>query len=221
MGVYMGEQHCVSKCSLRYQIINHLILANHYKTYLEIGIAGGDNFMNVNCFSKRGVDIGLGPEINGELLITHGGMTSDEYFQNHKDTFDIVFIDGLHTMEQVDKDIVNSLDCLNPGGTIVLHDCLPISERAANQDTNGTAWMSVAKLRLSRSDLYVRVVDADHGCGIVQKSDEPQPLFTIPEFFMGQDDWHVNDLTYDFLATHRNQLMNVITQEQFCHQVYR
>ena len=46
--------------------------------------------------------------------------TSDD-FLNNKTKFDIIFIDGNHMMEQVDKDIENSLTFLNEGGLILLH----------------------------------------------------------------------------------------------------
>ena len=40
-------------------------------------------------------------------------MTSDEYFKKFKDKFDLIFIDGLHHYNQVEKDIYNSLEILN------------------------------------------------------------------------------------------------------------
>ena len=43
----------------------------------------------------------------------------------NKESFDCVFIDGLHTYNQVKKDIHNSLKYLNINGIIMLHDCLP------------------------------------------------------------------------------------------------
>ena len=52
-------------------------------------------------------------------------MTSDEFFSQNKETFDLIFIDGLHIHEQVLKDIDNSLNVLNENGVILLHDCLP------------------------------------------------------------------------------------------------
>jgi predicted O-methyltransferase YrrM len=54
--------------------------------------------------------------------------------------FDIVFIDGLHISEQVVMDIQNSLDVLNPKGTIVMHDCLPINEAAQSRERLGDHW---------------------------------------------------------------------------------
>ena len=46
-------------------------------------------------------------------------MTSDEFFNNHKNYFDIIFLDGLHTYEQTIKDINNSLKYLNKNGVVL------------------------------------------------------------------------------------------------------
>ena len=55
-------------------------------------------------------------------------LTSDDFFAKNKETFDIIFIDGLHESEQVERDINNSLLCLNQGGYIVCHDINPTKE---------------------------------------------------------------------------------------------
>ena len=57
-------------------------------------------------------------------------MTSDDYFAlNENRTFDIFFIDGMHQCEYVCRDFYNSLKKLNPNGSILIHDILPMNER--------------------------------------------------------------------------------------------
>lgn len=53
-------------------------------------------------------------------------MTSNEYFRVSHDSFDFIYIDGLHHWEQVYSDLVCSLGRLRPGGLILLDDTLPI-----------------------------------------------------------------------------------------------
>lgn len=55
-------------------------------------------------------------------------MTSDDFFASNTRTFDLVFIDGLYEAHQVLKYINNALRFLNPNGTILMHDCNPLSE---------------------------------------------------------------------------------------------
>lgn len=192
----------------RFDIINYLIEKNNFKTYLEIGVENPKNcFDKINLSNKTSVD----PNPLGE--VTHK-MTSDEYFQSHvHDTiFDIVFIDGLHTMEQVDKDISNSLKHLSENGIIVLHDCNPEDEQRQMEldDTrrkirawNGTVWKSIAKLRTQNSNLQVLVVDTDEGIGIITRGQSE--LFQSDDF----------ELSYDFLTKNRKELLNLITVEKF------
>ena len=48
--------------------------------------------------------------------------------------FDLIFIDGLHLANQVQKDIENSLKFIKDEGFIVLHDCNPPSEYHQRED---------------------------------------------------------------------------------------
>ena len=101
----------------RTSLINLLLATNPAARYLEIGCADNTNFDAVIAEQKVGVD----PTAGG----THR-MTSDEFFAMYASApFDLIFIDGLHTYEQVAKDIRNSLKFLRHGGWILLHDMLP------------------------------------------------------------------------------------------------
>lgn len=61
--------------------------------------------------------------INKHNNITHIKKTSDEaIFDLKNNQVDFVYIDGLHTYEQVKKDIINYLPLINKGGFIGGHD---------------------------------------------------------------------------------------------------
>ncbi|HET7873735.1 MAG TPA: class I SAM-dependent methyltransferase, partial [Terriglobales bacterium] len=100
----------------RIALVNLLAATKHEPSYLEIGCNTNDLFNSVPASQKVGVD----PACGGTLR-----LTSDAFFAANKQLFDIVFIDGLHTYEQVRKDVVNSIKFLKPGGYIALHDMLP------------------------------------------------------------------------------------------------
>ena len=55
-------------------------------------------------------------------------MPSDEMFANMSinQNYDIIFIDGMHSEDYLDRDIINSLKHLNPNGLILCHDVLPV-----------------------------------------------------------------------------------------------
>jgi predicted O-methyltransferase YrrM len=178
----------------RSNLINYLIGLYGYKSYLEIGVDIGANFEKVNCAYKVGVD----PSNKYEKL-THN-ITSDEFFAQNEEKFDIVFIDGLHLSDQVIKDIQNSLDVLNPLGTIIMHDCLPNSEFAQSRERlgdhwNGDVWKAFAHYR-KNPDLIMFTVNTDQGLGFIKRG--KQDTFDTPE-----------ELDYSFFVKNANEMMNV------------
>ena len=151
----------------RTDIIQLLIDKIKAKSYLEIGVSGGENFQTIRCENKVGVD----PELTSPATIF---LTSDEFFKQNNDTFDVIFVDGLHHADQVLRDIIHSLKILNEGGYIVCHDMNPEKEEHqiipfTGGTWNGNCWEAFVQLRQERSDLKMCVVNTDHGCGIIQK----------------------------------------------------
>jgi hypothetical protein len=145
-------------------IINNIIHRKKYETYLEIGCDRNILFNSIKIKKKIGVD----PVSGGNIK-----MTSDNFFKNNQDTFDIIFIDGLHQYEQVRKDIDNSLKFLNKDGVILLHDCMPCSfikqaPKRSSKIWNGDVWKNIVECRtLSEIDTYT--IYADHGIGLILK----------------------------------------------------
>jgi hypothetical protein len=190
----------------RWDIINHVIKKMGYKTYLEVGVRKGACFMRVRAEEKTGVD----PASPVEQVHK---MTSDAFFEENEATFDIVFVDGDHRWPQATRDVLNSLKVLNPGGTIVMHDCkAPVKKHATSKHTtglwNGTVWRAFSMLRITRPDLAMWTVDTDHGVGIVRKgSQEP--------YKMDND----RELTHDYYRHYMKAILNLVTPEEFFEEV--
>lgn len=189
----------------RTEIIQYLIDKYNYESYLEIGLGPIVNFRNIKCKVKNGVD---------PMRRCDYPMTSDLFFEKiDKDKkYDIIFIDGLHIEDQVDKDIKNSLEHLSDGGIIVMHDCNPISQKhqavpAQQKAWNGTVWKSFVKLRCKRKDLFMCVIDTDHGCGIIKKGH--QDIY--------KDAQLKRCLKYNFLKLNRKELLNLVSVNEFLH----
>lgn len=191
----------------RSKLINLLIKKYGYKTYLEIGVntpaQPGFNFDNIDIELKHGVD----PAVD-----TTFKMTSDDFFA-HSVTikYDIIFIDGLHIFEQAYRDICNSLEWLNDGGSIVVHDCNPTSEitqrpERASSVWHGDVWKAILKLRKEREDITIFTVATDEGCAVIRKGS--QALFTanVPE---------ETQYTYDFFDSNRKKILNLISVSEF------
>lgn len=145
----------------RTQIIQSLIDLHGYKSYLELGVQNGVNFNAVKCNNKVGVD----PDRKSKATIF---QPSDLFFTLNSETFDIIFIDGLHEADQVMRDLENAYVCLNKGGVIVVHDCNPekeIHQRVPRESKiwNGDVWKAFIQFR-SDDDF---VIDTDCGVGII------------------------------------------------------
>ena len=184
----------------RTDIINTIARKIGAKSYLEIGVDNGINFNRIECDYKIGVD--PNPQIKNIL-----SMTSDYFFAQNEESFDIIFIDGLHERAQVYRDIVNALDVLNPGGYIICHDMNPPTKERqlvpwTGGDWNGDCWKAFVDLRRERIDLDMMTIDTDEGVSIITRGF--QALLSINE-----------DLTYENLDRNRDVWLNLKSESEF------
>ena len=146
----------------RWDLIEYLINKYGYSDYLEIGCDQDQLFSKIKIQNKVGVD----PSSGGNVR-----KTSDEFFKENKNKFDIVFIDGLHIYDQVKKDILNSINCLKDNGIILVHDCMPdcLSKQAVPRYRmiwNGDVWKAIVDLR-QREDLEIFTCEMDQGLSLI------------------------------------------------------
>ena len=159
-------------------IVNNIIERKKYETYLEIGCDKNILFNSVKIKKKIGID----PVSGGNIR-----MSSDNFFKNNQDKFDLIFIDGLHQYEQVKRDVYNSLKFLNDNGVILLHDCMPSSfmrqaPKRSSNIWNGDVWKNIVEFRtLDQIDTYT--IYADHGIGLILKRKNRNKLLLKIESF--------------------------------------
>ena len=152
----------------RTQEINRIIKENGYTSYLEIGLGNGVTFRSIDVETKVGVD----PDIVAGDVATMG---SDEYFVNNSDKFDLIFIDGLHHSDQVERDILNAWRCLNRDGMIIIHDVKPLDEKCQRVPREQTAWTGDVwrawyGLKKTYPKLRLDYIDERVGMAIINKS---------------------------------------------------
>jgi hypothetical protein len=203
----------------RTDIINSLIKKNNYKSYLEIGLDNPDNNYNcIQCENKEcvdpffeedhicyDVDISCFENIINNILTYR--MTSDDFFSNNNKKYDIIFIDGLHTKEQVGRDIINGLKVLNNGGKIVCHDCLPTDENSQIVPRQqaywfGDVWRTIPEL--SKQNIKFNTIDCDCGCCIIDYFENYKDLHYITQW----------DKVWENFESD-NSFMNIISTEDF------
>jgi SAM-dependent methyltransferase len=181
----------------RFDVINFLIKNYNYKKYLEIGVQYAVAWNNVICDYKIGVE-----PIHDHADPRINKLYSNEFFNINKETFDIIFIDGDHNYAQVINDIRNAKMVLNPGGSIVLHDCRPLTEEfATNPLLNGTVWRAVCEI-VSEPGWNICTLNDDHGVGVLREG-KMQPLPINPH------------MSYQEFEKNRVEILNLKDEEPF------
>lgn len=223
----------MNRIGILQKIIDHRIRCR----YLEIGVRYGDCFFQLRnatrkiavdpyfAFSKKSYVLNCLKNPSNFFRSEYFSLTSDQFFSQEdymlkKQLLDVVFIDGLHTHQQSYTDAMNALKYLKDDGIIVLHDCNPASQIAAepavsaeeirqkyqkatdwNGFWNGDVWKTIVKLR-TRSDLQVHVLDCDFGLGIIAKRPTQNPL--------NYSDQEISQMKYTDLKEKRVELLNLI-----------
>lgn len=176
------------------------------KSYLEIGVQSKRNFHQIQVADKIGVD----PDFLAQADCI---MTSDRFFEMNKKRFDLIFIDGLHHADQVERDFTNSIACLNKGGLIVMHDTAPESEHLTHvpRDKKGRWLGDVYKFVCSMNELDgidFRTMDFDNGCTIAWHDPEGKG-FEVPE------------ITWDYYIQNKDSLLRVVDFAQLENILFR
>jgi SAM-dependent methyltransferase len=159
----------------RIALVNLLVSAKRDCAYLEIGCAANDLYDSVPVRNKTGVD----PSSGGNAR-----MTSDDFFRQNKSRFDVIFIDGLHTYDQVRRDIINSIKVLKPGGWIAFHDMLPRSWMEHNVPYlgigpwTGDVWKVAFEL-IRTEGIDFRILKIDCGIGVVSLTGDMPDLIDL------------------------------------------
>ena len=185
----------------RLDMINYFIKKNDYKSYLEIGCDKNQIFSQITLNKKIGVD----PYSGGNVR-----KTSDDFFTENAEKFDLIFIDGLHVYDQVKRDIVNSINFLNKEGVILVHDCLPdtIGKQAVpryKMQWNGDVWKAIVDLR-QRDDLEIHTCFVDQGIGIIKKENNSSTL---------KIDKKTQDLKFSDFYHNHNEYLRIINLDEF------
>jgi hypothetical protein len=150
----------------RIALVNLLLSKFENPNYLEIGCASNKLFSSIFAINKTGVD----PESGGTIR-----KTSDDFFKFNKKKFDVIFIDGLHTYDQVRKDIINSLKSLTHKKVsfIALHDMLPRNWKEQHIPVisrgawNGDVWKIAFELKETQG-IEFKILRIDNGIGVIK-----------------------------------------------------
>lgn len=146
--VVLGANHHLNQSLERHPVLRSDVLQafidlSDSKAYLEVGVEGGGTFHAIRASKKVAVDPIFRFDVPSPRLtsaVEYHEIISDEYFGKTKlsEKFDVIYLDGLHTVEQTLRDLLNAVERLQPDGVIVIDDVLPTSW-AASLDLQGDA----------------------------------------------------------------------------------
>jgi hypothetical protein len=188
----------------RAQVMRRLLAHYEAPRYLEIGVCEGRTFDRVTAAVRVAVD----PEFRFDHTAperqvagtSYHQVTSDEYFGTIVDPdaqFDVIYLDGLHTVEQTLRDLLNALPHLQPQGVLVIDDVRPPTALAAIRDRQeffevrsaqgrdeDKAWMGdvfrlVYFIETFCQQLSFRVIANNHGQAVVwrhRRAEVPERL---------------------------------------------
>lgn len=120
--------------SWHYSFVPWLASVMQVKSYLELGVFNNDNINRmVNIVDMC---VGVDTIIPGTPCIDPKYkflmMSTSEFFERNKEayhlSFDMIFIDACHDIDNVISDFENSFKILNYNGVILIHDTYPMSE---------------------------------------------------------------------------------------------
>jgi hypothetical protein len=181
------------------EIIQHYITKIKAASYLEVGVhPSRANFDRIVCPVKIGVD--PDPEVTG---IQHN-ITSDEFFAQNTEVFDLIFLDGLHYANQLETDICNASKCLAKHGVIICHDSNPQREehtlipRNGARIWNGDCYRAIVGLRKKYPGVKSYTYKEDHGVTVIwPKGQEFEGPF-------------VSDISWEDFNKNKRRLLNLI-----------
>ena len=223
--------------------INSIAKAVNAKNYLEIGVCKGETFVFIDIDTKIAVDPNFlfdtkQFQSNKVLFFNETSdafftklsaaqnvdcdSTSERKFLNVPKTFDVIFIDGLHTYEQVLRDFENSLPYSHEKTVWIIDDTVPcdpysvytdqqkVLEWRAQAALEGQEWHGdVYKIVFALHDRYKNfsycTVFNGNPQTVVWRSSESNrtSLFTPDE---------INNLDYFSLLRHSDVLMPVVEE---------
>lgn len=156
-----------------------------FTSFLEIGFSAGINNTFINKFfnfsNLVAIDIMQPTSMDPRTFLANlrfknltllvGDSSSKEVIEKGKKLggYDLIFIDGGHTYENVKNDFVNYAPMLNKGGVIGLHDV-----RAANFPGVGNFWQELQKEQghlWHFEEFWTQNNHTEYGIGLVSKKD--------------------------------------------------
>lgn len=168
-------------------LINRIGQLRGYSTYLEcVSAATGWRYSRIDRaqYTARRLMYRCPDDFNDNLAIDYRSRTTSiraalRQIRREGLGFDLIFVDPWHTYNATARDIREMFKLLNPGGTPMVHDCLPplaaikeplrLGPDYYPGDWWGVTYRAFVDMVHARADMDFCTVNIDDGCGIIRK----------------------------------------------------
>jgi hypothetical protein len=217
----------------KYEIINELIRKRGYRRYLEICTPStGHRFSKIDWRSlhvRHRLMYRCPANFNDRSEVTYRSETENiKGLIPAQAQYDMVFVDPWHTYDCSIRDLREGFARLRRGGTMIVHDCCPPSEKLVSPQVRNGLWCGLTYCAyvdfvLSTASVSHQTVDTDFGCGIV--TDEPEIEFVTAAHTPYGDiakEWFQERKSgrdiYPFFVQHKERLLNLVSAKDFAAQ---
>jgi hypothetical protein len=159
-----------------YNIIINIAQSVGCENFLELGLANGVNHMFMRNFIPNCVGVDMSKGFEGDIPRFYQ-MTTDEFFKQNTEKFDIIFIDACHKFDQVKIDFENSLKCLEDRGIIIFHDTDPFDAHMLDDSFSSDSYKIANYVRKEHPELdFITLPVSSMGLSMCNRRDDARHL---------------------------------------------
>ena len=153
--------------------IIHLVTIIKPRNYLEIGIYKAGLLNYLIDFIPEITAVDINPEsaryIKKKSKVNLINMNSIDFWEINTKKFDMIFIDGNHSKEYVEKDFYGAMNSLNDEGILLIHDTYPKDKEATNPDRCDDGFLAVQKIGRVTVDFEIMTIPVHPGLTLIRK----------------------------------------------------
>ncbi len=183
-GVYPSSTTRLDKWHLDF--ITFLAQLQKPNSYLEIGVHHAGLFNKVLPFANSATAVDINPNakkyISKNDKVTFYNLSSNEFWEMAKEnnfSFDLIFVDGDHSKNQVKIDFHNSLELLSPEGLLLMHDTYPLDIESTIPSRCGDGYLAITEIGSATSSYELVTLPFHPGLTIVRKRTSQVPWETV------------------------------------------
>jgi len=155
------------------EIARGLKRSKNNKRYLELGIAKAKCFNVIARYFNESTAVDISEKALGYIDVDcfKRCCKTSEFFNDNKEKFDLIFVDADHHYCSVERDFLDSLNCLSEDGVIIMHDTYAPNEFYADHCED--AW-KIQDYLINRKDLQFINLPVFYGLTIVKRHNKKE-----------------------------------------------